>query len=145
VPDDLREASAPADGQDAFFDDKISTGPRPMAQQEEIRPPRDELFGSIPRVLTGDGRPARIASWRHTTGDYFRAARVARLEALSCDEPQLSLGDTAPLHAFADGPLNAGDWRDWPWNLNDLVPQASWAAHQRRPATVIWQFRKPAG
>jgi SAM-dependent methyltransferase len=102
------------------------------------------LFGSIPRVLTDQGQNARIATFRHTTGDYFRAARAAGLTAVSCEEPRLRLGDGSPAQAFADGPLQAGDWRDWPWNLNDLVPQAAWAAHAGRPGTVIWHFQLPA-
>jgi len=101
------------------------------------------LFGSIPRVLTDEGRKARITTFRHTTGDYFRAARAAGLEAIGCEEPRLRLGDAAPAAQFGTGPLQAGDWRDWPWSLNDLAPQAAWAAQAGRPATVIWHFRKP--
>ena len=100
------------------------------------------LFGSIPRVLTDDGRPARIATWRHETGDYFRAAAAAGLRALACEEPKPPASREAP----ATGPAAAaaiGDWRDWPWNLDALAPEAAWAARLDQPATVIWHFQRP--
>jgi SAM-dependent methyltransferase len=100
------------------------------------------LFGSIPRVETDDGRPARIATWRHETGDYFRAAAKAGLVALACEEPRPPPPREAPPGQAASG-ASVGDWRDWPWNLDAFAPQAAWAARLDRPATVIWRFQKP--
>jgi hypothetical protein len=99
------------------------------------------LFGSIPRVLSDDGRPARIATYRHETADYFRAAVGAGLQAVACEEPRLPLPSEAPAAGLAEAP--PGDWRDWPWTLNEIAPQAAWAAQLGRPATVIWHFQKP--
>jgi len=101
------------------------------------------LFGSIPRVLTDDGRPARIATWRHETGDYFRAATKSGLRASAGEEPRRSLPRAAPPAQPAGPAPPVGDWRDWPWNLDGFVPQAAWAAHLDRPATVIWHFQRP--
>jgi SAM-dependent methyltransferase len=101
------------------------------------------LFGSIPRLVAADGRPARIASYRHETGDYFRAATGAGLRALACEEPQLPLPHDMPPPRSAVSPLIVGDWRDWPWNLDDIAPQAAWAAQLDRPVTVIWHFQRP--
>ena len=98
------------------------------------------LFGSIPRVLMDDGRPARIATWRHETGDYFRAATAAGFRALACEEPRMPLTDEPPPAGVISAP--AGDWRDWPWTLDGLAPQAAWAARLGRPATVIWHFQR---
>jgi SAM-dependent methyltransferase len=100
------------------------------------------LFGSIPRVLTDDGRPARIATHRHETGDYFRAAATAGLRALACEEPKPPAPRVAPPPA-AGTAAPIGDWRDWPWNLDALAPQAAWAARLDQPAVVIWHFQKP--
>jgi SAM-dependent methyltransferase len=102
------------------------------------------LFGSIPRVVRDDGRPARIATFRHETGDYFRAAVGAGLAALGCDEPRFSLSAEPPSGA-ADGPFEPGDWFGWPWTLNAVLPQAAFAALRDRPATVIWHFQRPEG
>jgi SAM-dependent methyltransferase len=99
------------------------------------------LFGSIPRVLTDDGRPARIATWRHETGDYFRAAAAAGLRALACEEPKPPSPPEPPGELAAGAAI--GDWRDWPWNLDALAPQAAWAARLDQPATVIWHFQRP--
>jgi len=99
------------------------------------------LFGSIPRVLANNGRRARIASYRHETGDYFRAAAKAGLRAITCDEPTLPLPQAMPQPADGAAP-DPGDWRDWPWTLDPIVPQAAWAAHVGRPATVIWRFQR---
>ncbi len=101
------------------------------------------LFGSIPRVVTADGRPARIASYRHETGDYFRAAARAGLRAIACEEPRLPMPREMPPSPPAGPPRDVGDWRDWPWTLDGLAPQAAWAAHLDRPATVIWHFQRP--
>jgi len=99
------------------------------------------LFGSIPRVVTDDGRAARIATFRHETGDYFRAAAKAGLRAISCEEPKPPSLREAPSAAAVE-PADAGDWRDWPWTLDPIIPRAAWAARLDRPATVIWHFKR---
>jgi hypothetical protein len=39
--------------------------------------------------------------------------------------------------------VGAIDWRDWPWTLNEIAPQAAWAARMDRPGLVIWCFQQP--
>jgi len=101
------------------------------------------LFGSIPRLAADSGRPARIASYRHETGDYFRAAAKVGLRALACEEPRFPLPREMPTSGPMGATPDVGDWRDWPWNLNGIVPQAAWAAQLDRPATVVWHFQRP--
>lgn len=99
------------------------------------------LLGSIPKVIRDDGTPGRIATHRHRTGDYLRAALPHGFQARGCDEPLIGEGSMMPAARDADAEMAPGDWQDWPWNLGDLVPQAAWAANVGRPATVIWHFQ----
>lgn len=43
--------------------------------------------GSIPPVRLPDGRPGRLESHRHSTGDYLRAALAVGLQVRRCEEP----------------------------------------------------------
>jgi len=99
------------------------------------------LRGSIPKVARDDGRPGRIVSYRHRTCDYLRAALPFGFQARGCEEPVIGDGSVMPPPRPADAGLPPGGWEEWPWNLNDLVPQAAWAANAGRPATVIWHFQ----
>ncbi len=103
------------------------------------------LRGSIPQAVGPDGHPARIASYRHLTGDYLRAAIPLGLQVRGCEEPRLVGSMPEPLPP--DAPLDPGPWQGWPWTLRDLIPQATWAAVAHRPVTVIWHFQldHPAG
>ncbi|GIH04612.1 hypothetical protein Rhe02_26790 [Rhizocola hellebori] len=99
------------------------------------------LRGSIPKVELPDGTRARIATHRHLTGDYLRAALPVGLQVRSCEEPRPGLDSTMPPATPLGPDLTPGEWQDWPWNLSGFIPQASWAANADRPATVIWHFQ----
>ncbi|CAA9304563.1 MAG: hypothetical protein AVDCRST_MAG48-1601 [uncultured Friedmanniella sp.] len=96
------------------------------------------LRGSAPKTEGSDGRPRMATVRRHTVGDFLRAGLAAGLILRDFDEQ--------PHPAEPDEPLPAptrdiGPWRDWPWTLVGLVPEATrsaWAA----PAVVLFHFER---
>ncbi|HET8681135.1 MAG TPA: hypothetical protein VFM54_04600 [Micromonosporaceae bacterium] len=78
-----------------------------------------------------------MATYRHTTGDFLRAALPLGLQVRRCEEPRRlpSAGPPPPAPEIV-----VGGWDGWPWSLMDLVPEAMRAAHGT-PSTVIWHFQ----
>jgi ubiquinone/menaquinone biosynthesis C-methylase UbiE len=95
--------------------------------------------GVIPPVRRPDGARARVASYRHLTGDYLRAALPVGLRVRRCEEPRMAMvdrpGDTTGESA------TLGPWDLWPWCLSALAPEAAKAAMVGVPAMVIWHFQ----
>ncbi|HEX3813254.1 MAG TPA: class I SAM-dependent methyltransferase [Mycobacteriales bacterium] len=94
------------------------------------------LQGSVVKALGPAGEPGVSPTYRHTTGDYLRAALAVRLQVRRCEEPRPSAIDPP---APPTGELTPGDWAQWPWSLRDLVPEATAAASV--PLTIIWHFQ----
>ncbi|WP_329558617.1 class I SAM-dependent methyltransferase [Streptomyces uncialis] len=96
--------------------------------------------GSIPPVRLPDGTAGRLESYRHSAGDYLRAALPVGLQVRRCEEPFIP--STEPSGATdrprATGP---GPWQVWPWSLAALVPEAAAAADRGVPAEIIWHFQ----
>jgi SAM-dependent methyltransferase len=90
----------------------------------------------VPRLRGPDGRPGRIASYRHLIGDYLRAALSAGLLLRRCDEPRVPREPRAASH-------ERGPWEVWPWSLGGMIPEADHAANDRVPSIVVWQFQLP--
>ena len=102
--------------------------------------------GSVPHALGPDDEPGLVASYRHTAGDFIRAALPAGLQVRRCEEPQRS-DDDLPPPPPPPAELTVGEWHEWPWSLLDLVPEAARAAWAV-PAVVVWHFERdpsPAG
>jgi SAM-dependent methyltransferase len=93
------------------------------------------LLGSVVRSPGPAGEPGLAPTYRHTTGDYLRAALAAGLRAERCDEPRHVRDQPALPPGSA-----VGDWVDWPWTLLPLVPEAAKAAWDK-PATIVWHFQ----
>ncbi|ONI70779.1 SAM-dependent methyltransferase [Actinosynnema sp. ALI-1.44] len=91
------------------------------------------LRGSIPTVRGPGNEPHRLVTYRHSMGDYLRAALAAGLTLRGCEEPK---ADSAP------GPKadQIGPWDVWPWSLAALVPEAAHAA--TGPQLVVWHFQR---
>jgi SAM-dependent methyltransferase len=97
--------------------------------------------GSVVKAMGPNGEPGLVATFRHTTGDYLRAALAAGLQVRRCEEPGLPSRDARsqappPPPAVALGPAS-----EWPWTLLPLVPaaaQAAWAV----PAVIVWDFER---
>jgi SAM-dependent methyltransferase len=94
--------------------------------------------GSVPHAPGPDGEPGVAASYRHTPGDYLRAALPLGFQVRRCEEPQ-SPGDR-PAPAPVPAEFVVGDWADWPWSLIALLPEASRAAWTV-PPVIIWHFQ----
>jgi SAM-dependent methyltransferase len=100
--------------------------------------------GSVPHALGPNDEPGLVPTYRHTAGDFLRAALPAGLQVRRCEEPRGS-GDNPPPPAPPPTELTVSGWPDWPWSLLDLVPEAARAAWAV-PAVIIWHFElsKPA-
>lgn len=98
------------------------------------------LRGSVPHALGPDNEPGLVASYRHRTGDFIRAALPVGLQVRRCEEPHRPRDE--PPAQPPEGALTVSGWYDWPWSLLDLIPEASRAAWAV-PAVVIWHFERP--
>jgi SAM-dependent methyltransferase len=96
--------------------------------------------GSVPHALGPDGEPGVTPSYRHTPGDYVRAALAAGLQIRRCEEPLPPHDDSPPPPPPPE--LTVGDWGEWPWSLLGLTPEATRAAWAV-PAVIVWQFALP--
>jgi SAM-dependent methyltransferase len=96
------------------------------------------LMGSVVKALGPAGEPGLVATYRHTAGDFLRAALAVGLQVRRCEEPRRPpVIDRTPLPAPE---IAVGEWADWPWSLMELVPEVM-RALSGRPATIIWQFQ----
>jgi SAM-dependent methyltransferase len=96
------------------------------------------IRGSVPLAPGPNGEPGFITSYRHTPGDYLRAALPAGLQVRRCEEPH------GPDHGFPPPPpalteVTVSGWHEWPWSLMGLIPEAASAAWAV-PPTIIWHF-----
>jgi SAM-dependent methyltransferase len=98
------------------------------------------IRGSVPHALGPNNEPGLAASYRHTAGDFIRAALPAGLQVRRCEEPYRSNHDQPPPRPDTE-PTVSG-WHEWPWSLLDLVPEASRAAWAV-PAVIVWHFALP--
>jgi SAM-dependent methyltransferase len=100
------------------------------------------LRGSVPHALGPNNEPGLVPSYRHTAGDYVRAAVPAGLQVRRCEEPQRSGDDDLSPPPSPPSAMTVSDWREWPWSLLQLIPEtarAAWAV----PAVVVWHFQRP--
>ena len=97
--------------------------------------------GSIVKALGPNGEPGFVASYRHTPGDFLRAALPARLQVRRCEEPRLSSSDSRSDAAPPPQDITIGGPEDWPWTLLPLVPEATRAAWAI-PAVIVWDFER---
>ncbi|MFI6510916.1 class I SAM-dependent methyltransferase [Streptosporangium sp. NPDC050855] len=98
--------------------------------------PEGVARGLIPPVRLPDGRPGRVATYRHLVGDYVRAALAAGLRVRRCEEPGNPPGEPRER---SDVP---GPWDVWPWALGDLAPEAAHAAVAGTPSMLLWHFQR---
>ena len=98
------------------------------------------LLGSVPRMVTADGRRGVMPGHRHRAGDYLRAALPAGLVVRRCEEP---LAGPQPPAADGLGEVAAGSWQTWPWSLLEVAPAAARAVFGGSPVTVVWHFTAP--
>jgi SAM-dependent methyltransferase len=95
--------------------------------------------GSVVKALGPTGEPGLVATYRHTAGDFLRAALPAGLQVRRCEEPREPAGEQRSPRS-PEVELEVGSWQEWPWSLMDLVPEATRAA-DGTPPTIIWHFQ----
>lgn len=93
------------------------------------------LRGSVVKAIGPAGEPGLVATYRHTAGDYLRAALPSRLQVRRCEEPLAPAVDEA-----APRSPDVGNWHEWPWSLIGLVPEAARAAAVT-PGVIVWHFQ----
>jgi SAM-dependent methyltransferase len=98
--------------------------------------------GSVVKALGPDGEPGLTPAFRHTTGDFLRAALAAGLMVRRCEEPRFPSTDARTQAPPAPAPIELGAWEDCPWTLLALIPEAARAAWAISPLTV-WDFERP--
>lgn len=94
--------------------------------------------GSIPTVRSENGRPGRVSTYRHSIGDYLRAALPVGLQVRRCEEPLARTGRPPAAAGTFEG---VGPWELWPWCLANLAPEAARAANAGVPTMVVWHFQ----
>lgn len=98
------------------------------------------LLGSVAHATGPNDEPGLAPTYRHSTGDFVRAALAAGLEIRGCDELRSPAATTTPQPATPEA--EPGDWAAWPWNLMSMVPAAARATAGGE--VVVWTLRKPA-
>lgn len=98
--------------------------------------------GSVVKLVGPNGEQGVVPTYRHTAGDFLRAALPLGFQLRNFFEEPPIAADSDPL---PDSPaeLDPGPWRDWPWTLMDLVPEATRAACQV-PGVIVWHFSRGA-
>lgn len=95
------------------------------------------VLGSVVHSPGPAGEPGLAPTFRHSTGDYLRAALPVGLRVRRCEEPRPTLpGEPGSPPAR----ISVGEWADWPWTLLPLVPAAARAAWDK-PSTTVWHFQ----
>jgi ubiquinone/menaquinone biosynthesis C-methylase UbiE len=97
--------------------------------------------GSIVKALGPNGEPGLVATYRHTPGDFLRAALAVGLEVRACEEPGLSSRDSRSQAPPPPAEITVGAPEDWPWTLLPLVPAATQAAWWT-PGVIVWHFER---
>lgn len=97
--------------------------------------------GSIVKALGPDGDPGLVATYRHTPGDFLRAALPAGLQVRACEEPRLPSRDSRSQTPPPPADITVGAADDWPWTLLPLIPAATQAAWEI-PSVIVWHFER---
>jgi SAM-dependent methyltransferase len=95
------------------------------------------VLGSVVHSPGPAGEPGVAPTFRHSTGDYLRAALPVGLRVRRCEEPRPTLPDQP---ASPPARITVSEWADWPWTLLPLVPAAAHAAWDT-PSTTVWHFQ----
>jgi len=95
------------------------------------------VLGSVVHSPGPAGEPGLAPTYRHSTGDYLRAALPVGLRVRRCEEPRPALPDQPASPPEETIP---GEWADWPWTLLPLIPAATHAAWDK-PSTIVWHFQ----
>ncbi len=103
------------------------------------------LLGSVVKAVGPAGQPQLATTHRHTTADFLRAALATGFRVRRYEERPRPAPPEEPLPEADPEPAtlparDVGDWRDWPWTLLGLVPEATRAAWTH-PAVTVWHLQ----
>lgn len=99
------------------------------------------LRGVIVPALGPSGEPGVVPTFRHSPGDYVRAALSAGLVIRRFEEPALNNQNSERYPAPERGKMEPGSWENWPWTLMWLIPDVIEALTD--PIVVLWHFQMP--
>lgn len=99
------------------------------------------LRGVIVPALGPSGEPGLVRTFRHSTGDYVRAALATGLVIRRFEEPSLNDQNSERYPAPERGKMEPGPWENWPWTLMWLIPDVIEALTD--PIAVLWHFQMP--
>jgi hypothetical protein len=105
--------------------------------------PHHELIfrGSVVKALGPNGEPGLVATYRHTPGDFLRAALAAGLQVRRCDEPGPAASGARAAEVPPPPAIEVGPADSWPWTLLGIVPEATRAAWAI-PSVIVWDFER---
>nr|WP_269091119.1 class I SAM-dependent methyltransferase [Actinopolymorpha cephalotaxi] len=103
------------------------------------------LLGSVVKAVGAAGQAQLATTHRHTTADFLRAALATGFRVRRYEERPRPAAPEEPLPEATPEPnpeptKGISDWRDWPWSLLGLVPDATRAAWNH-PAVAVWHFQ----
>lgn len=87
-----------------------------------------------------DGRPGRLVGYRHSPGDYPRAALPVGFAVRRCEEPGSMADEVPPAGSSPAAVTEVGPWSEWPFGLGVLAPEAARVAWNV-PFLIIWNFQ----
>ncbi|GAA4228827.1 SAM-dependent methyltransferase [Streptosporangium album] len=103
--------------------------------------PEGVARGVIPPVRRPDGQPGRLATYRHLTGDYMRAALPVGLQVRRCEGPRVPAVERPQPTDTPRASETIGPWEHWPWCLTALASEAARAANAGVPTMIVWHFQ----
>lgn len=101
------------------------------------------FMGSMVKALGPGGEPGLVRTYRHTPGDFLRAALPVGLQVRRCEEPRAVGRDAQSWPGEPEVDTELGPWQEWPWSLLSVAPDASRAAWDIS-AAIIWHFQRAA-
>jgi SAM-dependent methyltransferase len=98
-------------------------------------------LGSVPHFTSTDGRPVVMPAYRHLASDYLGAALPLGFELRRCEEPRLQAPHDGVPPAADE--ITLGPWEQWPFSLHSVISEATRAAYEGTPVTIVWHFQLP--
>lgn len=94
--------------------------------------------GSVVKAEGPDGQPRMALNRQHSVGSFLRAGLAAGFTLRGFDELPHPSEPTDPL---PEPTQEIGPWRDWPWTLLGLVPEATRSAWDQ-PAVLVLHLQR---
>ncbi|MDP1795125.1 MAG: class I SAM-dependent methyltransferase [Acidimicrobiales bacterium] len=96
--------------------------------------------GSLVKSRGPEGEPGIVRTYRHTPGDFLRAALPVGLQVRRCEEPGRLAREVQDASTPVEMQITIGEWQDWPWSLLGVAPDATRTAWEISGA-IVWHFQ----